>query len=483
MSYQVKPGEGEITVHSGASQKLQFTVNNTSDRPILTQTELRVGGAVDPAWCSVDPATDTNLEGKGSRTFTVTVAPKNVTKATSGHVQLAAASVDDPSHATPSPEVRVTILPAQSAPTWWQRYGKYVLIGAGVLLIGVVAAVLLSSNGLAIEEFKATPAAGAPAGEPIVLSWKLEGKAQAVVLALGSEAPTPLAEELWKEGPYEITSLTPGPLTVRLTATEDVGDEDEGVLPGEISEGLNLTITERARTFAAPAITSFAVTPPNAMAGQPVRFAWATTGDVMMLTIDFGSGAPPTVTDPARLAEGSHEQPLLAGNYSAIAKAVGKDGTSVQSQAVSFVVNEDVSLEAPKVDLSATATGRVVKVGGGAPSLKLSWNVVGEHTGLQVSFLVQGATPTMHDLASNSGEQTFKNVFVPEGSIVQLFVARRSGPRLVYECEVGKGRIQRPPREFERVDLELEPPISVRAGERVIHTLKPRELMRLEGGG
>lgn len=483
MSYQVKPGEGEITVHSGASQKVQFTVNNTSERPILTQTEVRVGGAVEAAWCTVDPAADTNLEAKGSRTYTVTVTPKGVARPTSGHVQLAAASVDDPSHATPSPEVRVTILPSESAPTWWQRHGKHVLIGAAVLLVAAVAGILIRPRGVAIAEFKATPTTGAPAGEPVMLSWKIKGKPQGVLLAVGDGAGTPLEEQLWEEGPFEFTSLTPGPLSVRLTAIEGGGGEDDA--PLEISRKLDLTIAESTRTFTAPAITSFTVTPSSVPAGQPVRFAWTTTGDVLMLSLDFGNSAPPTVTDPVRIAAGDLELPLLPGSYRAVATAIGKDNSRVESAGVAFVVTEQTSQQAPQVKLSASATGLSptgIRAGRPAPNLAVSWQVVGEHTGLQLSFLTHGATPSVHTLAAANGQQTFEKVFVPQGSVVQLFVGQRTGPRLVYECQVGRPTSKEGPVKYEGLELQLEHRGKIDEDERVIRTFKPGDLRRGAGG-
>jgi hypothetical protein len=481
MSYQVKPGEGEITVHTGQAQTIQFTVNNTSDRPILTQTEVRVGGAVELKWCSVEPEADTNLEAKGSRTYTVTVAPTGVTKPTSGHVQLAAASVDDPSHATPSPTVRVTILPAESAPTWWQRHGKQVLIGAAILLVAAVAGILVFSGGLEIEEFKATPAGGAPAGEEIVLEWEISGTPSAVYLAQGTGERTLLPEAQWKAGPSAFTALTPGPLEIRLTVSD--GDDDSRM---EVSKRLDLMITESVRTFAPPVITSFAVTPLTVESGQPVRFDWTTTGDVVMLSLDFGNSAPPTITDPERIAAGSLELPLLPGTYRAVATAVGKDNSRVASEAVEFVVTERPSQQLPEVTLSATATGRsrggLAAANRPAPNLTVQWNVVGEHTGLQVSYLARGTTPSAHDLAGASGNQTFRNAFVPEGAVVQLFVGQRTGPRLVYECTVGGPPRVLAPAEFEVREGLLDRSSGVLGSERVIHTMKPRELIRAGGG-
>jgi hypothetical protein len=481
MSYQVKPGEGEVTVYSGASRKLQFTVNNTSDRPILTQTEVRVGGAVDPKWCSVDPAADTNLEPKGSRTFTVTIAPKDVTTMTSGHVQLAAASVDDPSNATPSPQVRVIIQPAQVAPTWWQRYGKHVLIGSGaaVLVTTVITAILLRPRDLALAAFEATPAGGASAGEPIRLSWKLEGKPDSVYLTLGNDEDMAIPEELWEEGPFEITSLIAGPLKVCLNAKID-SDVDEGASPEEVSDTLDLEITEGAGTFEPADITSFTVAQSSPTAGQPVRFDWKTTGDVLMLTIICGPAGWVVVTDPARLASGSHEQPFLAGTHRVGASVTGKGSNLDYSDTLSIVVTENESLKPPQVDLSAKATGGMT-LSDRAPNLTVSWNVDGEHTDLELMYLAHDATPKRRRLATNIGELTFRGEFVPVSSNVILHVGRGTGPKFVYECEVGGSHVKGPPKRLTFSSEELDYPFSFHEEGRIMHVAVPKGVIRLVG--
>jgi hypothetical protein len=457
MSYQVKPGEEEITVQVGATESIRFTVNNTSNRPMLTQTEVQVGGAVDRLWCQVDPATDTSVEAMGSRTYTVNVTPVGIEKHTSGHVRLAVASVDDPSNATPSPEVRVTILPAGESKTWWQLHGKKVLIGVAVLLAAALAAFFIPSGGVRIDQFAAAPAGGAPAGEPVVLTWEVSGEPEAVTLTVGDQPPVMLDESQWNEGPYEVTALTPGPLTVRLTALVPGEHEDEPAT--EISRKLELVIGEAARTFVPPVVTSFDVSPRTTTAGQPVRFTWATTGDIALLTLDFGNGAPPTLDDPARIAAGSLELPLLAGQYTARATAVGLDGTRAESEPVSFVVNASSGPSVPRVTLSARTAGRSVTVGGTRRSsdLLVTWKVEGEHKSLQVQYLKNGVNPVQQTISTAAGSQTFRSVFVPEGSEVQLLVTLQSGPRLVYPCVVGKpGRVLELPEKFEH-QLELAP--------------------------
>jgi hypothetical protein len=346
------------------------------------------------------------------------------------------------------------------------------------VLVAALVPFLIPSSRVEIKTFSATPATGAPAGEPILLSWDISGKPSAVFIAEGSSDLTPLDESLWRKGPYSVTALTPGPLKMRLTAIEDGAGEDDS--PLEISRSLDLAITEGVQAFTAPAVTSFAVTPLSAVAGQPLRFDWTTTGDVLMVTIDFGSGAPPTVTDPERLAAGSLELPLLAGDYRAVATAVGKDNSRVESEGVAFVVRPSQPL--PKVTLSAKASGRrhLTSPGKPAADLTVQWDVVGEHTGLQVSYLRLGASPSVHDVTPASGSRKFISAFAPEGSVVQLFVGQKSGPRLVYECQVGLARTKVGPERFEALEVQLD--LRELSGKRVIPAAHRKALLRTEGG-
>ncbi|MBK8978607.1 MAG: hypothetical protein IPM29_22145 [Planctomycetes bacterium] len=439
MSYEVKPGGAEVRVHSGESVRVQFTVNNTTDRALLTQSEIGVGGSVDRAWCTVDPAGDVEIPARGSKVYAVTIAPVGVAQPTSGHVRLTAASVDDPTDAAPSPPVPVTLLEPRPTTTWWQRHGTKVLIGAGVLIVALVLAIVFSGGGgVEITRFAATPSTGLQVGTPVTLAWAIDGEPSAVSLRVGTDEPLPIEQGLWKDGAVEWTPSKDGATEVRLTAFEPGGDPNEP--PFERARTLNLDVAPPPATLAPPVIDSFTVTPASVRAGQPTTFAWRTSGDTAALRIDLGDGAPPTITDPARLPAGTVELLFTPGEHRAIAELTGKDGTVVRSDAVAFTVQPDTSMELPQVDFTISTSGRSLSVVTGRvqrfQNLVVDWSVRGDHTSVELAFRTGDGQQRTESLPA-SGTRTFENVWIDKGTVVQLLVGQRGKPKLVYERTVG----------------------------------------------
>ena len=429
MSFTIQSTKDAVSIHGEQPTSLRFTVTNSSERDLETAVQLHVSGAVEAAWCRLDPSDDTGVRARDSAVYELTVTPTGVVEPRSGLVWLEAAWVQRPNDVfTKGPQVAVTMVPrAESG--WIERNWRWLATAAGIVLLGLLVWVLLPSGGFEMT-LTASPRSGPP-GTLVELAWTIDGEVDDAFLEFGGEE-LQIQPAQQRAGSRRVPlPAEVGPCVVELVASLSTGDTQSHEV-----ERLSLTVEEPPPGATPPTIDVFTVTPTRTEAGKEVTFAWKISGDIGRAEIQVNPELElPLGTDV--LAAGSLRLPFTAGSHRPTLRAFSTDLLSHDEKSVEL----EVTTTGPRVaSFALSGAGRVKKsrfdriTRTTHSKVLATWEVTGDPKSLTLTI-----GDHSQPLKTNSGSVEV-DLVAASGLVGKLTVQPREGRAFSVEAKLG-GRV------------------------------------------